>query len=26
VIDGEPGVILRHHGERQQLSGYEHRW
>jgi thiamine-monophosphate kinase len=26
VIDGEPAVILRHHGERQQLSGYEHRW
>lgn len=26
VIDGEPTVILRHHGERQQLSGYEHRW
>ena len=26
VIDGEPGVILRHQGQRQQLSGYEHRW
>lgn len=26
VIDGAPTVILRHHGERQQLSGYEHRW
>lgn len=26
VVDGEPQAILRHHGERQQLSGYEHRW
>jgi thiamine-monophosphate kinase len=26
VIDGEPGVSLRHKGERQRLSGYEHRW
>lgn len=26
VVDGEPGVILRHQGKRQQLSGYEHRW
>ncbi|HEX3391097.1 MAG TPA: thiamine-phosphate kinase [Solirubrobacteraceae bacterium] len=26
VIDGEPRVVLRHQGQRQQLSGYEHRW
>jgi thiamine-monophosphate kinase len=26
VTEGEPGVSLRHNGERQRLSGYEHRW
>lgn len=26
VSDGDPEVILRHHGTRQRLSGYEHRW
>jgi len=32
VVDGEPGVILRHEGRtlkgtgKQELTGYEHRW
>ncbi len=26
VSTGDAGVVLRHEGERQQLSGYEHRW
>jgi len=26
VVDGEPQLILRYKGKRQQLSGYEHRW
>ncbi len=26
VVEGEPGVILRHEGRKQTLSGYEHRW
>jgi thiamine-monophosphate kinase len=26
VVEGDPQVTLRHQGQRQQLSGYEHRW
>jgi thiamine-monophosphate kinase len=26
VTDGEPGLTLRYQGQRQKLSGYEHRW
>jgi thiamine-monophosphate kinase len=26
VVDGEPGVILRHDGHKQALTGYEHSW
>jgi thiamine-monophosphate kinase len=26
VVDGDPQLILRHQGKRQQLAGYEHRW
>ncbi|HEX3692970.1 MAG TPA: thiamine-phosphate kinase [Solirubrobacteraceae bacterium] len=26
VVEGAPATILTHGGERQQLSGYEHRW
>lgn len=26
VLEGDPEVILRHDGKRQQLHGYEHRW
>jgi thiamine-monophosphate kinase len=26
VRDGEPGLALRYQGQRQKLSGYEHRW
>jgi thiamine-monophosphate kinase len=26
VVAGEPGVILRHEGRKQALTGFEHRW
>lgn len=26
VLEGEPGLVLRHAGQRQLLTGYEHRW
>lgn len=26
VLEGEPQLVLRHQGQRQRLSGYEHRW
>lgn len=26
VSEGEPGVVLRHEGRKQTLTGFEHRW
>ena len=26
VSEGEPGVVLRHEGRKQALTGFEHRW
>jgi thiamine-monophosphate kinase len=26
VVEGEPGLILRHEGRKQALAGFEHRW
>ena len=26
VSDGWPGVVLRHEGRKQTLTGFEHRW
>ncbi len=26
VIEGSPGVVLRHEGSKQTLTGFEHRW